>query len=305
MVAALLELVVGVLLAQVVEELQPRVLLIENVRGIDFRRKNEGVTALASELVGINRRTGTSYYPEVHILNAADYGVPQFRERVLLIAERSGKKFIPPTATHGPGAEQPHATAWDAIGDLVHGHTEDLRVRGKWAELLPSIPEGANYLWHTPSGGGRSIFGWRTRYWSFLLKLAKDRPAWTIQAVPGPATGPFHWESRLLSIRELCRLQTFPDDYAIAGDRRAAQRQVGNAVPCLLAEQIGREIQRQFFGTTIDTALQYAIARRPRCPSPERRRAVPRVFRELEAEHSPHPGTGRGPGAIRRLALNS
>ena len=69
---------------------------------------------------------------------------------------------------------------------------EDLNVRGKWVGLLPSIPEGKNYLWHTSRGGGLPLFGWRTRYWTFLLKLAKNRPSWTIQAQPGPAVGPFH-----------------------------------------------------------------------------------------------------------------
>lgn len=285
----------------IVEKLQPRVILLENVRGIGYRSKSEGLMALASELVKINGRVGTAYDPGVHVLNAADYGVPQFRERVFLVAHRSGEKFIPPAASHGPRVGQPYVTAWDAIGDLVGGDTEDLRARGKWSELLPSIPEGANYLWHTPSGGGRPLFGWRTRYWSFLLKLAKDRPAWTIQATPGPATGPFHWENRLLSIRELCRLQTFPDDYAITGDRRAAHRQIGNAVPCLLAERMGRAIQHQFFGRTTDAEFRYTIARRPNCPSPERRRPVPRAFDSLRAEHAPHPGTGRGPGATRRL----
>ena len=59
--------------------------------------------------------------------------------------------------------------------------------------LLASIPEGQNYLWHTDRGGGLvgPLFGWRRRYWSFLLKLAKDQPSWTIQAEPGPATGHF------------------------------------------------------------------------------------------------------------------
>jgi len=104
--------------------------------------------------------------------------------------------------------------------------------------LLKSIPEGKNYLWHTPRGAGEPLFGWRTRYWSFLLKLSKGQPSWTIQAEPGPATGPFHWRNRLLSIQELVRLQTFPDEYEIVGSRRSAQMQVGNAVPPFLAEQV-------------------------------------------------------------------
>ena len=112
---------------------------------------------------------------------------------------------------------------------------EDLAVRGKWADLLPSIPEGSNYLHHTDRGEGMPLFGWRRRYWTFLLKLAKNRPSWTIQAQPGPAVGPFHWSNRRLSVRELSRLQTFPDDVNIVGGARIgseATRQRGSFAAC-------------------------------------------------------------------------
>ncbi len=92
------------------------------------------------------------------------------------------------------------------------------------------------------------LFGWRRRYWNFLLKLAKRLPSRTIQAQPGPAVGPFHWENRRLSDRELCRLQTFPDDVQVHGNRMSVQRQIGNAVPSLLAEVLGREIKTQLLG---------------------------------------------------------
>ena len=61
-----------------------------------------------------------------------------------------------------------HRTAWDALGDLPEPD-EDLRIRGKWGDLLSSIPEGSNYLWHTERGGGLPLFGWRRRFWNFLL----------------------------------------------------------------------------------------------------------------------------------------
>ncbi len=63
----------------------------------------------------------------------------------------------------------PYRTTWDALGDVPERLNEpSLRMTGKWADLLPSIPEGENYLWHTPRGGGLPLCGWRTRYWSFL-----------------------------------------------------------------------------------------------------------------------------------------
>lgn len=285
---------------RVVEAALPRAMLLENVRGLTFDGKDEGFRLLDQGLQRINQRKKTNYQVTVLHLNAAQYGVPQLRERVFIIASRSGALLEQPVVTHGDRAPlAPYRTAWDAIGDLdVADWPDELAPTGKWARLLPSIPEGQNYLWHTPGGGGEPLFGWRTRFWSFLLKLAKNRPSWTIQAEPGPATGPFHWRSRLLSVRELCRLQTFPDDYVIEGDRRSAQRQLGNAVPCALAELLGLEIQRQIFGSAVlRPDLQLLPARRGSCPSPQRRGRVPKEYLALRGKHRPHPGTGLGPGA--------
>jgi DNA (cytosine-5)-methyltransferase 1 len=196
---------------------------------------------------------------------------------------------------------EPHRTAWDAIADVVPDAGEDLDVRGKWAALLPSIPEGRNYLFHTDRDDGLPLFGWRRRYWSFLLKLAKDRPSWTIQAQPGPAIGPFHWQNRRLSVRELCRLQTFPDDIFPFGSRTSIQRQIGNAVPSLLAEVVAREIRWQLLDyPKAQGQPRLQPARRTTPPGPEPCRPVPSRFRHLVGEHSPHPGTGRGHAAQRR-----
>lgn len=288
-----------------VEYAQPQVLLLENVKGLAFNGKDEGLKLLQSGLERINKKKRTSYKPHVLHINAADYGVPQLRERIFVIADRDGKEFNLPDPTHGPrsSAGERYRTAWDAIGHLdIDIWPIDLNATGAWASLLPSIPEGENYLWHTPKGGGMPLFGWRTRYWSFLLKLAKNHPAWTIQAQPGPATGPFHWRSRKLSIRELCRLQTFPDNYEIRGSYREAYQQIGNAVPPALGELLGLEIRRQFLGQRPRRELLLIPERREDCPSPERRRPVPRVYHRLQGKHADHPGTGKGPGAQRRAA---
>jgi DNA (cytosine-5)-methyltransferase 1 len=227
--------------------------------------------------------------------------VPQVRSRVLVIGIRDGTRFRLPPRTHGEGLGlEPYRTAWDAIADLSPGN-EDVRLRGKWADLLPSVPEGQNYLWHTDRGGGEPLFGWRRRNWSFLLKHAKDRPSWTIQAQPGPATGPFHWASRLLTIRELCRLQTFPDDVTIVGNRQSAVRQVGNAVPSLLAEVIGRALLEQAFGVEPKAAVPTLLPpRHGNPPPPEPVAPVPLAYRTLIGQHAAHPGTGRGYGAARQ-----
>lgn len=294
---------------RVVRESLPSVVLLENVEGLAYAGKDEGLQLLLRELDSINQEQGTSYVPHVAVLNAADYGVPQLRERVFIVAQRDGRPFRFPAPTHSAnGAEgcllgntEPYRTAWDAIGDIQPTDEEDLAVRGKWAALLPSIPEGMNYLHHTDRGEGLPLFGWRRRYWTFLLKLAKNRPSWTIQAQPGPAVGPFHWSNRRLSVRELCRLQTFPDNVNIVGGRTSAQRQLGNAVPSLLAEVIGREIRQQLLDLPVETPEPKLMPpRRLPIPPPEAVAPVPMEYRYLIGKHSPHPGTGLGNGATSR-----
>lgn len=289
---------------RVVEEALPRAFLLENVGGLAFSGKDDGLKMLLAGIEAINEKTNSAYKPAVALLNAVDYGVPQMRERIFIVASRDGTSFRYPTPTHFPlqegtldfsMAESRYRTAWDALGDVVPDPDEDLGLRGKWAALLPSIPEGQNYLWHTDRGGGTPLFGWRRRYWSFLLKLAKAKPSWTIQAQPGPAIGPFHWENRRLSTRELCRLQTFPDSVRVLGSRGSIQKQLGNAVPSLMAEVLAREIRRQLLRHRLSAngpALLPPV--RDPIPDPERKRGVPKRFLVLEGQHTPHPGTGLG-----------
>jgi DNA (cytosine-5)-methyltransferase 1 len=286
----------------VAEVALPQVLLLENVRGLSGTGKNSALELLESWIDRINRRHRTRYRWTIVYLNAADFGVPQTRERLYLVADRDGRIFVPPCKTHSPVANDDHLeeylTAWDAIGELdTDTWDETLTPRGKWARLLPSIPEGWNYLWHTDRGKGVPLFGWRTRFWSFLLKLAKSRPSWTLPAYPGPATGPFHWRSRLLSRKELLRLQTFPDDYAIQGARASAQRQIGNAVPPLIGEVIGKEICRQWLGLHKKGNLLFLPSHREDQPGPSPVRPLPKQYLSLVGTHKSHPGVGKGPRA--------
>jgi len=259
---------------RVLEDTLPRAFLLENVYGLTYEGKDEGMQFLRESLEDINARTDASYSFEFQVLNTAEYGIPQIRERVFLIGARDGIKFkfpsqqfADPAKANGQGtlfALEPFRNAWDAIGDLDElEHGDRLRVTGKWADLLPSIPEGQNYLWHTERGGGTPLFRWRSRYWSMLLKLAKDRPSWTIQAQPGSAIGPFHWKNRRLSSRELCRIQTFPDDFEVQGGITAVQRQLGNAVPSAMAEVLGLAIRKQFFGDKIAQTASLIPPHRP------------------------------------------
>ena len=298
---------------RIVEETQPKAFLLENVEGLSYAGKNEGLEFLVNFVNEINKRTGSNYAPEFKVVKAVDYGVPQLRNRFFMIAARDGQKFEFPDPTHRKvDPDNPelmfenlpaYRTAWHALADVGPAPGEELGMRGKWSALLPSIPEGSNYLWHTDRGGGLPLFGWRRRYWSFLLKLSKNLPSWTIQAQPGPAIGPFHWDNRRLSMREMCRLQTFPDDVVIQGGRTAIQKQLGNAVPSLLAETLAREIRVQIFGRgryrSPRKLLPPNVGNPPRAGNPK---PVAAQFLELVGEHSAHPGTGKGFGSQARRA---
>lgn len=268
----------------VCEEALPYVVLLENVDGLVFSGKDEAYKLILRRIKQINNRQRTKYTPQIIRINAADFGVPQRRERVFLIAVRDGRQISFPDATHGDDKANETITAWDAIGGLddTANSTDSLAMTGKWADLLPTIPEGQNYLWHTERGQGKPLFEWRSRYWTFLLKLAKNLPSWTLQAQPGPATGPFHWNNRRLSVEEMCRLQTFPSDYQIVGAYSTARHQVGNAVPSAIGELIGLELRRQLFGERVRRRLRLIPEKRSDCPSSEPvRRRVPKKYWEL------------------------
>ncbi|MHB8793179.1 MAG: DNA cytosine methyltransferase [Thermoleophilia bacterium] len=287
-----------------VEELKPEVFLLENVHGLNYNGKEEGFRFILDRIAGINQKCGTDYQPSWAVLNVANYGVPQIRVRFFLVACRSGEKFRFPEPTHFP-AEQlistlpsvggdKYVTAWEAVGKIPFDDEQKLSVGGKWAELLPSIPEGENYLWHTDRKGGLPLFGWRTRYWSFLLKLSKRLPSWTIQAQPGSAIGPFHWTNRRLSWQELAALQTFPKSFRINSPRVEIQRQIGNAVPSLMSEILAREISIQFFGKKYSSGPHLSITRSNNIPEAEVAEDVPLKYHSLIGSHLAHPGTGKG-----------
>jgi DNA (cytosine-5)-methyltransferase 1 len=299
---------------RVMRDTLPRAFLLENVPGLNFRGKSEGIEAIRSGIEEINATKGTRYSFVVKSLNAAEFGVPQQRERVFVVGSRDGLCFRFPIPTHASpdrlearGALEPYRTAWDALGDLVEEpNDEDLRMTGKWSDLLPTIPEGQNYLWHTQRGGGVALFGWRRRYWSFLLKLSKALPSWTIQAQPGPATGPFHWRNRKLSAAEMARLQTFPNGLIFDCRRSDIQRLIGNAVPSALAELLAREIARQLLGKQVAARpLTLIPPRRDDLPYPEPVLELPPKYRGLVGNHDEHPGTGKGRRAMARTGAGA
>ena len=235
----------------VLAEARPRYFICENVYALTFRNRASG-PAFAGLLKGIE---AAGYHYRWEVLNAADYGVPQLRPRLFIVGARKGEALpaLPDAGHHGlwerrrtGGGPLPHVTAGEALDGLVTEPEREEVVRGKWGHLLPEVPPGDNYLHFTARRGHPDpMFEWRSRYWSFLLKLDPDRPSPTIQAQPGPNVGPFHWENRRLRVPELRRLFTFPDDFAFVGKRSSVQSQLGNAVPPLLARRVAEAVGRR------------------------------------------------------------
>lgn len=234
---------------RVLAEAQPRAFLLENVYALTYR--NQASRPAFDRLLAEVRSAG--YELRWRVLNAADYGVPQSRPRLFVVGARRG---VPcphlPEPTHGGQWErrhsgsrsQRHVAAGEALDSLRCAPEPEETLRGRWSHLLPDIPPGGNYLHYTARRGHPDpVFEWRSRYWSFLLKLDPNRPAPTIQAQPGPNVGPFHWENRRLRVGEVRRLFTFPDDFEFVGTRASVQAQLGNSVPPLLAQRVAEALR--------------------------------------------------------------
>ncbi|KDA00732.1 DNA cytosine methyltransferase [Hyphomonas oceanitis] len=297
---------------RVLRDTQPKTFLLENVAGLAFKNKDEGLRLILESIETINHEIGTNYKPVWKSLNCVDFGVPQRRERIFIVGARDGQEFKFPEPTHRDpqisdddlfSTQLPYTTAWDALHDIDEPtELSGLIVGGKWGDLLPTIPEGNNYLWHTNRNEGEPLFGWRTRYWSFLLKLSKRLPSWTIQAQPGSAIGPFHWNNRRLTFEEMCRLQTFPDGLRVQTGRTEMQRMLGNAVPSLMAETLAREIRRQLLRTPLNSKRILLPPNQTAVPAPKRTTKVPDKYKSMLGDHADHPGTGKGSKALKRSA---
>ncbi|MFN8098430.1 MAG: DNA cytosine methyltransferase [Dermatophilaceae bacterium] len=245
---------------RVVRESQPEAFILENVQGLTYKTHKAQFERLLRGLGELG------YNPQWRVLLAADYGVPQLRRRVFVVGRRDGERFEFPEPTHSGWSERdrrvdatkiPHVTAAQAFADLprlVPASLDEI-VDGQYGGLTAEIPPGQNYLWHTDRYGGRDHFEWRSRYWTFLLRLDPNRPSTTLQAQPGPWVGPFHWENvrnasgderaRRLRVNEMLRLMSFPDDFKIDGSRSDVQRQLGNAVPVELGKAVVRALMSQ------------------------------------------------------------
>lgn len=200
--------------AGLVEELQPKFFLMENVKALTTMYGG----SFAKHIVSTFEQIG--YHVYWSVLDAADFGVPQHRQRVFFFGTRSVAEFTFPAPSHGPNRRFPFKTVGEAIGDLVNrggevcnhialAHSERVIARYRL------IPEGGRLP--PPSELPEEIR--RGNFGNTYKRLHRDRPSLTM--VPGNNAFAIHPTlDRSLTPREAARLQSFPDNYIFEGDRR-------------------------------------------------------------------------------------
>lgn len=257
--------------ARILDQLKPRGFLFENVYrivgaqgGAAWKRVQE-----AFESVG--------YTLHWRILDAADYGAPQFRERLIIVGLRDGA-FLFPVPTHGPDSAtgRPYYTATQALVGLPEVDARPLG--GRHGHLLAAIPPGLNYSFYTEKlGHPHPRFAWRSKFSDYLYKADPETPVRTIKAQGGQYTGPFHWNSRPFTGAEFKRLQTFPDAYEIIGGKQRVVQQLGNSVPPQFARILALSVADQVFGRRVVENVDY-LRPKQTLGFRQRKRALTKVY---------------------------
>ena len=265
-----------------VRDLNPRYAVIENVRGllsmpvsqsqsdairrqtgIDYSHKH-GAIRLVTNLL---REAG--YSVTFNLYNAANFGVPQIRERVVLIASREGGPvpYLVPTHSADPGwGLSPWKTVEETFSSLSTRECHFLPFPEKRLKYYRML--GPGQYWKDlprevqPLAMGKPfhLSGGKT---GFYRRISWDRPAPTLVTHPAmPATDLGHpEEDRPLSVEEYKAIQQFPDDWVIEGSLVQQYKQIGNAVPLGLGEAIGRAVLDHFHGVESNPPEHFKFSR--------------------------------------------
>ena len=236
-------------LARAVKEIQPKVFLGENVRGLlehDNGRTMQTIKDVIAEL-------GYTLI-EPRVLRAIQYNVPQKRERLILIAIRND--IAPYVTFNWPDVCTSVRTLRDAFyaGDLYETdvpHSDGQKYPASKQKVMELVPEGGDWR-NLPEDvardymkGSYDLGGGKT---GMARRLSMDEPSLTLTCAPAQKqTERCHpIETRPLTVREYARIQTFPDDWQFCGSLSAQYKQIGNAVPVNLSWAIGRSLIRLF-----------------------------------------------------------
>lgn len=274
---------------RMIDYIRPRFFVMENVKGIMSAPLKHVPTAERDES-DPEQRLGTvldvilaefnklGYKTVYGLLDAVNYGVPQFRERFVLIGSRDGEDIFLPVPTHFQTHQNPiyrWKTVGDAIRDLEDDKSECATLSAERKKYLHMVPEGGNWkdlpedLIPDAMGGAYESGGGKV---GFYRRLSYAQPSPTITTSPAQkATMLCHPKfDRPLSVKEYARIQQFPDDWVFVGTTAAKYRQIGNAVPVGLGTAIGMAVlatadktavieTKRFRGTGVHNKIKNAL----------------------------------------------
>lgn len=250
-----------------VDEFAPKAILMENVDGMlsaALRHRPLELRGKGSPALHWEERKGSflhwllgelaalGYSVSWGVVEAADYGVPQLRQRAVLMGVRGEEPCFLPPRTHGGEGQPRYQTLRDALSSVREiGPIQPLSQRKQ--EVFRLIPPGGNWrdlperLRRKTMGAAYHAEGGKGGWWR---RLAWDQPAPTILGMPDhSSTGLIHPdEVRCLSVAECAAVQTFPSWVRFSGRPRSQYQQIGNAVPCRLGEVLGRALVAHLAG---------------------------------------------------------
>ena len=250
---------------QMIDELKPKYFVIENVRGLlsaplkhrPHNMRGEKFPPLTEEEAPggalkyiLNQLKNAGYKTSFNLYNSANYGVPQVRERVILIGSLNGERvpYLKPTHEQGDTFNlKKWLTFKDATKGLKEENMDYINFPQKRLEYYKLLKDGQNWKNLTEElqkeALGKSYFsgGGKT---GFLRRLAWNKPSPTVLTNPTmPATDLCHpVQNRPLSIQEYKRIQQIPDDFHLSGNTLQQYKQIGNAVPVGLGTAVGKAI---------------------------------------------------------------
>lgn len=241
-----------------VAKVQPKAFVAENVKGLLTANNGLAIKTVLEDLEAIS----PGYLVKPRLYNFADYGVPQLRERLLIVGIRidTGYDFRHPKPTHGVTTGIPWRTSESALNGvkLAKFNNEYPRHSAKVVKMLEIIGEGGNYT-RIPEDSEYHVKGLISHVYR---RLDRKSPSSTIIAGGGGGTLGYHYsEPRALTNRERARLQTFPDDFIFLGSKTEVRRQIGNAVPPEGVRPLARRLKPLFIGDYQETDLTKEVER--------------------------------------------
>ena len=229
-----------------VDAKKPLAFVAENVKGILTANGKRAIQQIIEDFQNIE----PGYVVIPHLYNFADYGVPELRERVLIVGIRSdtGFDFRHPTPTHGQGEGLiPYVTvgeAFEGVEDVPYNN-EHLKITARTEKVISLIPEGGNFT-AIPHDSPYYVKGMISHVYR---RVKLDEPSKTIIAQGGGGTWGYHFpENRPLTNRERARIQSFPDNFIFYGNTTEVRRQIGNAVPPVGVHAIANALKPLFTG---------------------------------------------------------